>query len=137
MKNLTADTTSAVLAALEVLALSKAVPDAAVKAIRGDIPVGQHKGTVRVDIAFDLKVGEDYEQRIVAKADPWTLLAVALSKLNGVTVDAIVREAIMLPEEMAEAVKKTANDAMAAVKETTVTTCKGKVTGTVVVAKVA
>jgi hypothetical protein len=75
-----------------------------------------------------LNVGEDYEQRIVAKADPWGLLAVALSKLNGVTVDALTREALNIPPHKVSEIKKQATSAISAVKEPTWTLCKGKVT---------
>ena len=60
---------------------------------RDAISAGQYKGSALVCVDYDLKVGDDYEQRIVAKADPWKLLTVALSHLNDVTVDSIVREA--------------------------------------------
>lgn len=119
---------------VEVLALSKAVSVSMKDVARDLVSTGRHVGRVKLTVAYDLKVGADYEQEIVAKADPWTLLAVALSKLNGLTVEAIVREAILMPEEMAKGVKDMAAAAMATVKGTTVTQCKGKVTGSVTVA---
>lgn len=124
------------LNATEILAISKAVSDAAVKAVRPDVKPGVHKGVLRVDIAYELKVGEDHTQKIVEKAQPWTLLAVALSKLNGVTVSALVREATTLPDELVNSIKKSAEAAMAELKAPTDTLCKGKVTGTVTVAKI-
>jgi len=83
---------------------------------------------VVIDVAGTVTVGEDYQQRIVAKADPWTLLAVALSKLNGVTVDSIVREALTADEKLVKSIKAQADKAMASVKAPTLTDCKGKVT---------
>lgn len=48
---------------------------------------------ITLHVTGTVTVGEDYEQRVVAKADPWKLLEVALSKLNGVTIDSIVKDA--------------------------------------------
>jgi len=59
------------------------------------LKVGTHEieETITLNIKGTVTVGEDYDQRIVAKADPWLLLEVALSKLNGVTIDSLVRDA--------------------------------------------
>lgn len=110
---------------IETLALSKL---RASKAVREEIAPGKYNGTVTVTVDYNLTVGEDYEQRIVAKADPWLLFATAMSKLNGVTVDSIVREALAGDLDAKE-VKAQASEAMASVKAPTLTACKGKVTG--------
>lgn len=109
--------------------LSKAVADAQ-KANRDSTEPGKYDAAAQVliDVTGTVTVGEDYEQRIVAKADPWTLLAVALSKLNGVTVDAIVREALTADEKLVKSIKAQADTAMGTLKAETVTSCKGKVT---------
>jgi hypothetical protein len=114
---------------VEALALKKVT---ATKAQREEVSPGVHTGTFLAEISYELTVGEDYEQRIVAKADPWLLFATAMSKLNGVTVESIVREAMESGLD-AKAVKKSASEAMQAVKEPTMTQCKGKVTGDVTV----
>lgn len=116
------------LTAIETLALSKLSAGTS----RDEIGPGEYSGSVTVTVDYSLKVGEDYEQRIVSKADPWTLLAVALSKLNGVTVESIVREAEAGTIKGAE-IKKAADAALAAMKEPTITACKGKVTGSAAV----
>lgn len=113
------------LTPIEILALSKLTSS---KANREEIAPGAYAGSVTVTVDYSLKVGEDYEQRIVGKADPWLLFATAMSKLNGVTVESIVREALS-GELDAKAVKASASEAMASVKAPTVTACKGKVTG--------
>jgi hypothetical protein len=64
----------------------------------------------------------------VAKCDPWLLLAAALSKLNGVTVDALVREAVTADEALIDGLKVKAAEAIAAIKATTTTICAGKIT---------
>lgn len=110
------------------LAASKAVDAASVKAARADISVGEYFVDFLVRVTGSFTVGEDYEQRLVAKADPFALLAVALSKLNGVTVDALVREALEAdPEEIRE-IKAQASEAIQAIKAPTMSVCNGKVT---------
>lgn len=120
------------LTPIQSLALSKLPAD---KAARDAVEPGEYSGTVTVTVNYDLKVGEDYEQRIALKADPWTLLHVALSKLNGVTVESIVREALGGDLDVSE-IKKSAQAAVAALTDTTMTPCKGKVTGKATVAGV-
>lgn len=112
---------------IETIALAKAIKEAQAKAARAAISAGEYQIDEWVHITGSVKVGEDYEQRIVAKAQPWDLLAVALSKLNGVTVEALVREALD-GSIAAEEIKAQADAAMETIKGETVTTCKGKVT---------
>ena len=64
----------------------------------------------------------------MAKADPWTLLAAALSHLNGVTVASLTREALTADPKLIASIKKEAKTAIASVKGPTMTDCKGKVT---------
>lgn len=119
------------------------------------LPVGTHtiEETVMLKVSGTVTVGKDYDQRIVAKADPWKLLQVALSKLNGVTVDSLVEEAAAgeldtkatkteievafgkvlsrkEKKEYQEAVKRAAHagEAIDTIKEGTWTKCDGKVT---------
>lgn len=115
------------LSADQILALSKIkLPSGA----RDAVAPGEYSGQATVTVSYKLKVGNDYEQNIVAKADPWALLAVALSKLNGVTVDVIVRESVD-GSISAETIKAEADAAIQKIKATTKSSCKGKVTGDV------
>ena len=109
-------------------ALAKVIGEAA-SAARDALTVGDHAVDERVvlDVAGLVRVGEDFEQRVVAKADPWLLLGVALSHLNGVTVESIVAEALAA-EMSGKDIKAKADAAVAAVKAPTVTRCRGKVT---------
>jgi hypothetical protein len=113
----------------------------------------QVEETVTLTITGQVKVGENYEQRVVAKADPWKLLLVAMSKLNDVTMESLVRESlngtletdaveleakqavgkVMSANEKAEYERKVkqaelAGEAIKDIKEGTWTECKGKVT---------
>ena len=116
------------LTAAEIVALSKVVPAKATKAASADLTVGTHEVDFLVQVTGSLKKGEDYTQQLVAKADPWTLLAVSLSHLNGVTVESIVKEALTADPDMVKSIKKMAGEAIADVKAPTVTQCNGKVT---------
>ena len=95
---------------------------------RNSIAPGTYEGSITLEIEFKANVGKDYDQRIVGKACPWTLLAVALSKLNGVSVDALVTEAIEADPKTIKDIKDKAASAIAAIKAPTFKRCKGKVT---------
>ena len=100
------------------------------KDVRDELQPGEYilDEEITFHLRGGLKVGEDYESRIVAKADPWTLLAAALSHLNGVTVASLVREALTADPELVKSIKDRAKVAMREVKAPTLTECRGKVT---------
>jgi len=112
-----------------IAVLAKALT-AAKSATRADLPVGDNDvdEIVTLHALGTTRCGDDYSQPIVAKADPWTLLAAALSHLNGVTVDSLTREALTADPKLIASLKKRAKVAIAAVKGPTLTDCKGKVT---------
>jgi len=109
--------------------LSKLAADSA-KDAREGLSVGKHEvnETVVLHVSGTVTVGEDYEQKIVLKADPWTILQAALSHLNGVTVESLVREALTADPKLVKSIKESAQDAMDAINAPTLTACKGKVT---------
>lgn len=112
----------------EVIALAKVVKDAEAKKASSELEVGDHDVDFVVRVTGSLKRGANYTQRIVAKADPWTLLAAALSHLNGVTVDSLVKEALTADPALIKSLKASAADAIGKVKGPTETACNGKVT---------
>jgi len=116
------------LNAVTLTALAKVISEAA-SAARDSLDVGDHAvdDRVTIDVAGTIRVGEDYDQKIVAKADPWLLLGIALSHLNGVTIESIVAEALNA-EVSGKDIKAKADAAIAAVKAPTLTACRGKVT---------
>lgn len=104
-----------------------------VKGDRDNVAPGTYTGRVVVELEYALKVGESYPQRIVGKV-PWMALAAVLfGKVNGVTLEAAIREALAAPDDMVETVNARADDVMEALTEATVTTCRGKVTGSATV----
>ena len=116
------------LSPAEVIALAKVVKAAETKQASSELSVGDHDVDFTVRVTGSLKRGANYTQQIVAKADPWTLLAAALSHLNGVTVDSLVKEALTADPALIKSLKANAAVAIAAVKGPTETECNGKVT---------
>ena len=119
--------------AVESLAVAKVV-DA--KDVREEVLPGKYDVDVVVRIKGSIKVGEDYTQNVPAAARPWALLALALSKLNGVTIDSLTREALGLSEDQEKEIKAKAEESIQSIKDTTERKCKGKVTTNLEVEKV-
>jgi len=118
--------------------LGKLVADAA-KANRENLAVGTHavNETVSIDIDGALTVGEDYEQKIVAKAKPWNLFTAALELANeqliaaglaGIDMAKVVDAAQAIDAKAVKAAKAQADTEVAGRKAPTLTQCKGKVT---------
>lgn len=101
--------------------------DAAQKASE-KLSVGDHKVDFKLHIHGVLHRGEDYESHKVATANPWLLLAVAFSHLNGVTVESITQEALTADPALVESLKAQAAVAIQAIKGPTLMAENGKVT---------
>jgi len=111
--------------------------NAAVKALRGEVPPGQYEGEATFKLVYNLTVGEDHEAE-VAQTVPWKAIAGALfGKLNAATRDKIVRELLESAEDggfqvREDAVNEEAEKALAALMGTTRKTVSGKITGSAV-----
>jgi hypothetical protein len=112
----------------EIKALAALVSEGVAKKASAELVVGENPVDFTVRVHGVLNRGKDYEEKIVGKAEPWVLLAVALSHLNGVTVESITREALSADPKLVENLKSEAKAAVEAVKGPTVTSCNGKVT---------
>ncbi len=124
------------LTPINVIALAKSLRDEYVTDARECLTPGLYKVDATVRIKGDMSVAEDYDAHIVAKANPWTLLAMALNKLNGVTIKGLVRAAEELGEvaqKSGEIIKEQAAAAIAEIKDKTITPCKGRVSPRVVI----
>lgn len=113
---------------IETLAVAKLLTETSEKRARANIEPGSYRVALDLRAEVLLNVGADYEQKIVAKADPWTLLAAALSHLNGVTVDSLVSEALTASPDLVASIKSRAQVALDKIKAPTLSPCKGKVT---------
>lgn len=105
----------------------------------GKLKPGVYPVDATIRVVGTVKKGEDYESNIVAKAEPWTLLALALSKLNAATGQSITELATELVKQSEETglsikealsytdqIKGEANKAIAKIKGSTKQTCSGK-----------
>lgn len=112
------------------LALSKCDID---KAIRQTIAPDEYVGEATVRLRYDLRVGEPGTQRVSA-AVPWQrIAALALSKLNPASIDAVISEAATMDtataveEEIATRAKVIVDNLL----DASVRPVAGKVTGKV------
>jgi len=119
-------------------ALSKALADAA-KDAREALSVGTFnvEEKVLLSVSGTVKVGEDYEQKIVNKAKPWNVIAVLLGELNterlatgkaGIDMAMIIKMAEAVDPTLVKQAQDAADGEAAALKAPTLTKCNGKVT---------
>lgn len=111
-----------------VVAVSKGLKNALVKDASESLSVGTHLIDALIHIKGQIKKGEDVEQIVHMKVPHWAIIAVLMSKVNGVTLDAVVREALSLPEEQVTKIKEQAAKAIDAVKAPAKSLTAGKVT---------
>lgn len=114
------------------IAVHKAVKEEVYKSLSEQLEVGQHIVDCRVQLRGALKKGNPFKTKVPAAANPWRLLAVALSKLNQTSVDAVVRESLAMGEEQTTAVKKAAEDAITRIVAATERESSGRITGEVI-----
>ena len=107
---------------LDSLALSKFKLD---DSARDAIKPGEYNLDIKIRIHGTITVGNGYSQNITASV-PWAqLLGVALSKLNGVTIDALLRDVDKFNEND---IKESAKLAVNKIKDSRNQPCRGKVT---------
>ena len=119
------------LTAIQQAAINKVVSAEAYKTANGEIQPGEYPIELLVKITGTLKKGEKYSQPIHWSVDWCGLFAVALSKLNGVTVESVVREFCATEEVDTAAIKTQAEEAVNTVKGTSMQECNGKLSGKV------
>jgi hypothetical protein len=101
------------------------------------LPPGEYEVACTVALLGRIRKGAPHQAAVAQSARPWDLLALALSKLNGVTVASLVREVLEGGvESLAESVKKQADEAMATLVAATRREVAGPLTGDVTVAEV-
>ena len=122
---------------IELLPITKAVKGKVVKTARDGLEPGEYQVEFDARISGVVRVGQDYEARVPNKAKPWNIIATLLeenAKLAaaagevGIDLDKLVKMAETVDPEMAEKAKKQAEEKAAALKQATVSLCKGKVT---------
>ena len=116
--------------AIETLAVAKLITSSQQKSARKLIGDGMRNIDFCVHITGKMDVGADYLRTVPQKAKPWELLAVALSRLNGITVESLTREALTANPETVASIKSRAAQAIAEIKGSTETVCAGRVDAT-------
>lgn len=120
------------LSPAECLALAKCVDKHMSDAARDLVTPGVYEVDFTARVSGSIRVAPDQTAKVPMAADPWGLLALALSKLNETTLDALVTEHLeRLDNAQAldgESVKTRALAAIERVKTATTTTRRGPVT---------
>jgi hypothetical protein len=86
--------TLADLSPIAILALSKLLTEKVINDARDQVEAGDHEVEVVLHFRGDLEVEEDSETMQVNRLQPMLLLKLALDKLNKVSVDSLVAEAL-------------------------------------------
>jgi len=100
-----------------------------------DLQPGTRTFDVSLNIKGEVTKGEDYEQVVAQSVCPYTLLAVALDKLNANTSEAVTRlvaEVSAMSDkersEMRSSMKEATQNAMSSLGDSAVRLCAGKTT---------
>lgn len=110
------------------LAVAKCGKAKEITEISQSLGAGTYKVDCIVRVFGTVNKGEDFESVVHMKVPHWKLIATCLNKLNGVTVDAIVREALDISDEQEEVIKERVEAAIDTIKGTTKSTVSGKLT---------
>ena len=110
------------------VAIAKGIKSAAEKAAAKAIEAGSYNVDTLIHVKGSVNKGEDYEQIIHMSVPHWNIIAVLLSKVNGLTMDAVVREALALPDSAVTEIKASAAKAIDTIKASATEVCQGKIT---------
>ncbi len=100
------------------------------EALRSKVKPGEHKGSMRFQLDYDLTVGEDSEA-VVAQSVPWKRFAGALlARLNEQTREAVVRDLLKDGEFDDSKGDEAAEALIQKIMGTTKKTVAGRITGT-------
>ena len=116
---------------MEMVATKKAIKDETFRRLSEELAPGQHLVDCSVRLRGVLKKGNPFRTKVPAAANPWRLLAKALSKLNSCTIESIVRESMEISDEETEAVKDEAAKAIEQIVASTERESTGRLTGEV------
>lgn len=81
------------------LAIIKAFNENAASLVRDEVDPGKFMVDALVRLKGTLQVGEDHTATLPQKLCPWTLLQIALSKMNDATADTVIDEGIIAVRE--------------------------------------
>jgi hypothetical protein len=119
------------------LAASKAVTAKLTKVARGNVEPGVHEVAFDVHVEGSVTIGQDFEQQVANKAQPWNLVTALLeenSRLRtsagdvGIDLNKLMAMAEAMDPGLVKESKAKAEAAAAAIKASTLTPMNGKVT---------
>ena len=117
---------------IEKIATAKAIKDTDFKLLSEQLAPGIYVVDTVIHLTGTVKKGEPFETAVAAAANPWRLLAKALSKLNSATIESLVRESLEVSDEEETEVKDQAKKAIEALVAKTPRTQSGRITGQLV-----
>jgi len=125
------------LSSIEMLALSRLFDKSTSrgKSIREEVEPGEYEFDFTINVQGRMVIREDYKSRIVAKAQPWTLLMLLADKVNEAKLSKLVAQAAEIDksDDRVAEFKERVNSAMQEIKAPTETRCKGTVKADAVV----
>lgn len=113
---------------LILMATHKAVSAESFRGISENVEPGDYPIDFTVRITGSIRKGQPYSQTNAAAANPWKALAVALSKLNAKTAEAVIRESLTISDADAKRLKAEADELIQKLVEPTREERSGKVT---------
>jgi hypothetical protein len=116
------------LTAIQQLAINKIVSVDTYKKLNTDLKPGEYPVEMLVKIAGKLTKGEKYPSEIHLGIDWCKLFAFTLSKVNGATVESIVKEFLAAADIPVEEIKAKAQVAVDDINGVAKTECAGKLT---------
>lgn len=125
------------LSAIETLALAKVLTGTITDNARNQIGHGNYTVSLDLHAEVEMVVGQDYESLIVSKAKPYSLLAAAIEEYNllaaavgrvGMNIEKLVEAAERIDPGLVEHAEAQTAAAVARIKGTTLTRCRGRVT---------
>lgn len=93
-KTLTPSNTIADLTPATILALAKMLPESVINDARDQLDAGDHPVEAVLHLRGEIEIQEDEEVFQVNRLDPLTLFQIAFEKLNGVSMDSVIAEAV-------------------------------------------
>lgn len=117
---------------LTQVALHKVIKDPTYKQLVPILDPGEYPVRFQVEILGTLKKGKPFTQRVAARANPWAIAAYALSRLNGVSIESVVRDSLAISKEEEAAIKEKATVALQRLIDATECTMDGRVTANLV-----
>lgn len=120
--------------AVLTVAIAKALKTKEVSAASNELDAGTYTIDELVRVQGTVTKGDDYDQVIHMKVPLWEIVAVLLSKVNGATMDAVVKEAVSMPKEKVTEIKSKAQASIDKIKAPANSICAGKVTTNLTVA---